>query len=346
MADPRFYDNRGPFTLAEVCTKAGVALPENADASAAIIDVASLAGATAAHLSFFTGERAAADFTQTAAGFCFVAAGGRLKDTPAHTVIIPCPSPQHAFAAAAAMLYPEAMGTAFPVNAGIDPSAEIGERVVLGSGVVIGPHAQIGDGARLGPNTVIGRGVTVGRDGEIGGNTTITYSHLGDQVLLLPGAQIGQPGFGFASNAQGHLKVPQLGRVIVQDRVEIGACTTIDRGALGDTVIGEGTKIDNLVQIGHNVHVGRHCIIVSQVGISGSTTVGDFAVLGGQVGISDHCRIGAGARLAGRSAMIIGQEVEGGRDYGGVPAKPVREWIREVHAVAGLVKKPKRGGND
>ena len=188
--------------------------------------------------------------------------------------------------------------------------------------------------------------MTIGRGCEIGSNASISHAYLGDQLLILPGAQIGQPGFGFASDGRGHIKIPQLGRVIVQDKVEIGACVTIDRGALGDTVVGEGTKIDNLVQIGHNVHIGRHCMIVGQVGISGSTTLGDFVIFGGQVGIADHCRIGSGARLAGRTGVVPGQVLEGGRDYGGTPAKPLKEWIRELYAVAALTKKPKRNGHD
>jgi len=182
---------------------------------------------------------------------------------------------------------------------------------VLGPGVVVGPHALIGDGTRVAPNTVIGRGVAIGRDCEIGSNVSISDAYLGDQLLILPGAQIGQPGFGFVSSAQGHVKIPQLGRVIVQDKVEIGACVTIDRGALGDTVIGEGTKIDNLVQIGHNVHLGRHCVIVGQAGVAGSAVLGDFVVTGGQVAVADHCRVGNGARLAGRAGVVSRQEIEG-----------------------------------
>jgi UDP-3-O-[3-hydroxymyristoyl] glucosamine N-acyltransferase len=345
MADPRFYDNRGPFTLAEVCAKAETAVPEGADGSAKILDVASLTGAVAGHLSFFTGAGAKEEFTQTAAGFCFVAAKTLKAAPPAHTVTIPSVSVLHAFAAAAAMFYPDAHRLA-PLVAGIDPTAKIGERVVIGHGVVIGPGAEIGDGTHLGPNTVVGRGVTIGRDCEIWGNSTIAFAHVGDQVLILPGAQIGQPGFGFASSAQGHIKVPQIGRVIIQDKVELGACVTVDRGALGDTVIGEGSKIDNLVQIGHNAHIGRHCVLVGQVGLAGSSTLGDFVVLGGQTAIADHSRVGSGARMAGRSGTITGQVVEGGKDYGGVPAKPVKDWIRELHAVAALIKKPKRSSND
>jgi UDP-3-O-[3-hydroxymyristoyl] glucosamine N-acyltransferase len=193
---------------------------------------------------------------------------------------------------------------------------------------------------------VIAAGVTIGRGCEIGSNVTIAYAHVGDRVTILPGAQIGQPGFGFASSGAGHLKIPQLGRVIIQDSVEIGAATTIDRGALSDTVIGEGTKIDNLVQIGHNVQIGRHCVLVSQVGIGGSSVIEDFAVLGGQVGIADHVHVGPGARLAARAACVSGQVLAGGQDYGGVPAKPIREWLREVHAVSRLARRRKQDDHD
>jgi UDP-3-O-[3-hydroxymyristoyl] glucosamine N-acyltransferase len=343
MADPRFYDNRGPFTLAEVCARVGIELPPGADGSAKIEDVASLTGAAPAHLTFYLGKSSAAEFAQTSAGFCFVPASGKRSESPPETVVIPCESVSYAFAAAIELFYPTSSLSVWSQQMPIDPSAEIGERVFLGPGVVIGPHAQIGDDTRIGPNTVIGPGVAIGQNCEIASNVTISHSYIGDRVLILPGAQIGQPGFGFATNADGHYKIPQLGRVIVQDEVEIGSCVTVDRGALGDTVIGEGTKIDNLVQIGHNVRIGRHCIIVSQTGISGSSTLGDFVVLAGQVGIADHCRIGNGARLAGRTAMITGQEIEGGRDYGGIPAKPIRDWMREVYAMATLTKRPKRG---
>jgi UDP-3-O-[3-hydroxymyristoyl] glucosamine N-acyltransferase len=348
MADPRFYDNRGPFTLAEVCASADIPVPEGAERSARILDLASLTGAGPEHLTFFSGGGGAlaSDLAQTKAGFCFVPARAvRPHNARIGMTTVPCDSVQHAFAAAARLFYPEASLVAWSQQTSVDPSAAIGVNVILGPGVVVGPGAEVGDGTRIGPNSVVGRGVTIGKKCEIGSNCTISNAYVGDGVLILPGAQIGQPGFGFASGASGHVKVPQLGRVIVQDRVEIGACTTIDRGALGDTVIGEGTKIDNLVQIGHNTHLGRHGIVVGQVGISGSCELGDFVILGGQVGIGDHTRIGSGARIAARSATAPGSEYAGGQDYGGQPAKPVREWIREIHALTNLAKRPKQNGN-
>jgi UDP-3-O-[3-hydroxymyristoyl] glucosamine N-acyltransferase len=261
------------------------------------------------------------------------------------TTLLPAASVPHAFAAVAMLFYPEALQQVWVQEQAVSPQAKLGRDVVLGPGVVIGPGVEIGDRVRIGANAVIGPGVAIGHGCEIGSNVSISHAYIGDRVTILPGAAIGQPGFGFASSPAGHAKIPQLGRVIIQDGVEIGSATTIDRGALGDTVIGEGTKIDNLVQIGHNVQIGRHVVLVSQTGIAGSSIVGDFAVLGGQVGIADHVRIGPGARLAARSAMVSGQKIEGGQDYGGVPAKPVREWLREIHAVSQLLRHRKRDDN-
>ena len=347
MADPRFYDNRGPFSLAEICAKTAMAAPAGALAAAEIFDLASLDGAGPTHLSFFAGGRKALDaFQRSGAGFCLVPAKEIKVQAPSGMALLPCASVNHAFAAAARLFYPEASLAIWRQDKPVDPRARLGKDVMLGFGVVIGAGAEIGEATKIGAGSVIAPGVTIGRDCEIGSNVTISHAYIGDQVVILPGAQIGQPGFGFASSQNGHAKVPQLGRVIIQDQVEIGAGTTIDRGALGDTVIGEGSKLDNLVQIGHNVHIGRHCVLVSQVGIAGSSVIEDFAVLGGQVGIADHGHIGSGARLAARTAMVSGQELPGGQDYGGVPAKPVREWMREVHVVNALARRKKQDDHD
>jgi UDP-3-O-[3-hydroxymyristoyl] glucosamine N-acyltransferase len=218
--------------------------------------------------------------------------------------------------------------------------------VELAPFVVVGPGAEIGDGTRLGPGTVIGPNVAIGRNCEIGANVSISHAYIGDRAIILPGARIGQPGFGFATSGDDYLKVPQLGRVIVQDDVEIGAATTIDRGALGDTVIGEGSKIDNLVMIAHNCQIGRHCVIAGQTGLAGSVVLEDGVVLAGQVGLGDHTRVGARARMGARSGTGSSFFLEGGQDYGGAPAKPVREWARELHAVTRLARQRKQDKND
>ncbi|HEX4158637.1 MAG TPA: UDP-3-O-(3-hydroxymyristoyl)glucosamine N-acyltransferase [Rhizomicrobium sp.] len=341
MADPRFYDNRGPFALAVVCLRAGATLPENTDPDSPIVDLASLAGAGSRHLTFCSSRKATEAITESQAGYCFIETGALITAPALRTLLIRSCSVPHAFAAAARLFYPEHGLGRWDQDQPIHPSAKLEENVRLAPGVSIGPGAEIGSGTMIGPNAVIGRGVMIGRDCEIGSHVGIGFALLGDNVTVLPGAQIGQPGFGVASSGRAHDKIPQLGRVIIQDNTEVGACTTIDRGALGDTVIGEGTKIDNLVQIGHNNQIGRHCIVVAQVGISGSCELGDFVVLGGQVGISDHVRIGDRARLAARSAAVPG-EYPGNADYGGAPLRPLKEWRREVAAVALLAKRRKR----
>jgi UDP-3-O-[3-hydroxymyristoyl] glucosamine N-acyltransferase len=341
MADPRFFDNRGPFSLARICEAASTSLPEGADGDADVCDLASLSGAGAAQLSFYTGAggEGARQFAATAAGYCFVSRDEK-RAAPPSCIAIPCGSVPHAFAAAARLFYPDSSLAVWTQTAAVDPTAKLGARVALAHGVVIGPGVEIGEDTRVGPNTVIARGVAIGRNCEIGSNVSISHAYLGDRVVVFPGAQIGTPGFGFASSAKGHVNVPQLGRVIVQDHVEIGANTAIDRGALGDTVIGEGTKIDNLVQIGHNTRTGRHCAIAAQVGIAGSSELGDFVVFAGQVGVADHVTIGDGARFAGRTGVT--SSLAGGIDYGGLPAKPMKQWARELVAVSNLVKAKKK----
>ena len=336
MADPRFYDNRGPFRLAALCAYAGLACPSDTDENALIYDVAGLAQAGPPHLAFYDGRRSKPDFLATKAGWCLVAT--RLRDkAPESTVLIPADSVGRAFAVIAGRFYPEHELDIRSQDAAVHPSAKIGQGVVLAPGVLVGPNAEIGDGARIGAYSVIGRGVTLGRRAEIGSHTTIAFAHLGDDVLIQSGAGIGGSGFGFTSGANGHIKMPHLGRVIVQDRVEIGVNSAVDRGALGDTVIGEGTKIDNLVQIGHNTVTGRHSVLAGQAGTSGSVVLGDFVIVGGGVGISDHVTIGDRARLAGLAG--VAHDLEGGRDYGGIPARPIREWHKEGILIAKLARK-------
>ena len=347
MADPRFFENRGPFTLAQICETGGIVLPSDADGSVRICDLADLAGASVEHLSFFTGVHAQREiFAASRAGFCLIPAKGKRPDAPAGMTLLPSASVSHAFAAIAALFYPEYSQPRWQQSQAISPDARIGRDVELAPGVVIAPGAEVGNLTRIGPGAVIGPGVAIGARCEIGANVTISHAYVGDRVVILPGAQIGQPGFGFVSDGVDYLKVPQLGRVIIQDNVEIGAATTVDRGALGDTVIGEGSKIDNLVQIAHNCQIGRHCVVAGQAGLAGSVVLEDGVILAGQVGLGDHTRIGAGARLGARAGTGSRIFLEGGVDYGGAPAKPVREWAREIHAVTRLARRRKQDEND
>lgn len=340
MADPRFYDNRGPFTLAEICARAGVTFAGSGDDK--IADLATREGAGRLHLTFCIANPAQS-LRESNAGYCFVPIAEVAPENPS-TRLLRCESVLAAFGAAARLFYPEHGLELWDQECPVHASALLEPDVKVAPGAVIGPGAEIGARTRVGANAVIGRGVTIGRDCEIGSHAGVRFAHLGDRVQVLPGAQIGQPGFGFASSVSGHEKIPQLGRVVIQDSVEIGSCTTIDRGTLGDTAIGEGTKIDNLVQIGHNSRIGRHCIIVAQAGISGSCELGDFVVLGGQTGLADHVRLGDRARLAARAAASPG-EYAGDMDYGGVPLRPVSQWKREIAAVALLARRRKRDRN-
>ncbi len=345
MADPRFFDNHGPFSVEQLCAAVAGTCVSDSQLPSLVHDLASLNGAGSQHLAFCDGSKAAAEaLANSAAGFCLVKQVQAKVPAPASCHLIVVADPLAAFAAAARLFYPDHEQVAWSQQTAVDPTADIGSEVMLGPGVVVGPGAQIGAGSQIGAGTVIGRGVAIGRKAQIGSQVTISHAYIGDNVLILPGARIGQPGFGFVSGPRGHIKIPQLGRVIIQDGVEIGANVTIDRGALGDTVVGEGTKIDNLVQIGHNCRIGRHCVIVSQVGLSGSVELGDFVVLGGQVGVADHALIGDGARIAAKGGVPSGT-YPGGQDYGGFPLRPIIQWRREVATLALLAKRRKRDGN-
>jgi UDP-3-O-[3-hydroxymyristoyl] glucosamine N-acyltransferase len=221
-------------------------------------------------------------------------------------------------------------------HARVDANARTEDGVSIEPGAVIGPRAEIGSGTVIGANAIVGADVRLGRDCSIGSGTSLSNALVGDRVIIHPGCKIGQDGFGYVMGGKGHLKVPQVGRVIIQDDVEIGAGTTIDRGAIRDTVIGEGTKIDNLVQVGHNVSIGRHCVIVAQTGISGSSTLEDFVVLGARVGLNNNVTIGEGAQIAAIS--VVHGDVPPGARWGGTPAKPVKQWFREMMILERLAR--------
>jgi UDP-3-O-[3-hydroxymyristoyl] glucosamine N-acyltransferase len=306
----------------------------------AIVDVAGIEDAAASVLVFAGSERVLASLEGKPYGALLttLALAPRAPDTTSPTILHA--DPAAAFAAATGLFYPDAGSIADHAGFAIHPDARIGANVSLGHGVVIGPGADIGAGTSLGAYAVIGAGVAIGRDCRIGDHTSVAYALLGDRVIVHPGVRIGTDGFGYASGAAGHKKIPQIGRAIIQDDVEIGANSTIDRGAIGDTVIGEGTKIDNMVHIAHNCVIGRRVILAAQAGVAGSTRIGDWAVLGGQVGVSDHLDIGPGARIAAKSGIT--KDLAGRADYGGYPARPVMQWRREMAALRRLTRGTRR----
>jgi len=341
MNHPGFFDIAGPFTLAEIAAATQSEVKDAAGAAdgRTLAGVQPLSEASPRHLSFFENRKYLPQLLATTAGGCLVAAQFAER-VPAGTVALVTKNPYRAFAQAMTLFYPEAMRSKAASGGGdqrISPSAVIEDGAEIEPGAVVGPEARIGRGSRIAAGAVIGYRVTIGRDCYIGANASVVHALVGDRVILHAGVRIGQDGFGFAMGREGHLKVPQIGRVIIQDDVEIGANSTVDRGALKDTIIGEGTKIDNLVQIGHNVVIGRHCVIVGQVGISGSTELGDFVVMGGQSGAVGHIKIGAGAQIAGGSHPK--DDVPPGAIMAGTPARPFKQWAREVAAIQRLSRR-------
>ncbi|GGF83899.1 UDP-3-O-acylglucosamine N-acyltransferase [Azorhizobium oxalatiphilum] len=348
MTEPAFFPLPSPLSLAEVATLSGARLARaGASADLEVRGVGTLADAGPHDLAFFDSPRYLGDFRASRAGAC-ITNEKLASEAPEGMAVFIAGRPAQAFVSVTRALFPQALRpqpvfghAGIATGAFIHPTARLEDGVTVDPGAVIGPGTEIGSGTVICANAVIGAGVRIGRDCAVGPGATLTHTLLGNRVIIHAGARLGQDGFGYQPGAA-HLKVPQIGRVVVQDDVEIGANTAIDRGALRDTVIGEGTKIDNLVQIAHNVVIGRHCIIVSQTGISGSTTLEDYVVLGGQVGVVGHCTIGTGSQIAA-SSNVKG-DVPPGVRWGGSPAKPVREWFREITTLKNLAAAGARSG--
>lgn len=343
MSAPQFFPPCPALTLAHLAEATGAKLADASHGSLEVHSIAPLEGAGSGDLTFLDNAAYVRFVGETGATACFIAPKFADKLSP-NCVALISNEPYRAFAKAALLLFPTSArpqsvfgATGISPGSYIHPEAKLESGVMVDPGAIIGKGAEIGRGTLIGAHAVIGPEVRIGRDCAIGAHATVVHALIGNRVIIHTGARIGQDGFGFAMGPMGHLKVPQIGRVILQDDVDVGANTTIDRGANRDTVIGEGTKIDNLVQIAHNVTIGRHCVIVAQVGISGSTVLEDYVVMAGQSGVAGHLRIGMAAQVGAQSGVM--NDVPAGAKYLGSPAKPARQMFREVAAVSRLVQK-------
>lgn len=333
MPDPRFYRRAGPFSLADLAGRCGARLAPGADADRVIKDVGTIDTATAGDIVYFADPSYVVALAASQCGACVTTA--ELAAHVSRCPVLLAADPRGAYAEIAALFYPETSPTVAQ-SGNIASDAVLAADAVIAPGAVIGAGAAIGARTVIGANAVIGPGVVIGHDCRIGANTTLSYCLVGNRVILHPGVQIGQDGFGFVPTPGGHRKVPQLGRVLIRDDVEIGANSAVDRGVAGDTVIGAGTKIDNLVQIAHNVVIGKHCLIVAQVGISGSTHLGNRVTLAGQVGVAGHLEIEDRVVVSAQSG--VSKTLEAGGMFMGSPAVPAGEYREQVAYVRRLHK--------
>jgi UDP-3-O-[3-hydroxymyristoyl] glucosamine N-acyltransferase len=337
MTDLRFFRPSGPFSLRDIALKIGAESPTAAAAGIMIHDIGDLETAKHGDLSLFCDARYVAALVNTRASVVVTS-----RELAHHTRTCCCllftTDPRLAFARVGHLLYPPApLEPGVSATAQIHPSSAIGCGSQIDAGAVVGPDVSIGECCHIGCYAVLGRGVMIGNGCRIGPHTTISNALIGDRVEIANNSSIGGQGFGFVAGPSGLTRMLQVGRVIIENDVEIGANCAIDRGATGDTVVGAGTVIDNLVQIGHNVRLGRNCILSGQVGIAGSTRLGDGVMVGGQAAISDHLTIGSGARIAGKSGVM--RNIEPRSAVGGYPAMSLRGWHRQTAGLRRLFKR-------
>ena len=342
MSDPVFFAPSRRFTAGEIAALTGAELrtPELADNIVTGLAPADRGGSGT--LVFVEGRRNAGLIAGVEASALLCSADIAASAGNGIAVLVSS-HPQRDFATVGRLMFPAASRpgpvtgeTGLSPAAHIHPQALVEAGAIVEAGAVIGPDAQVGSGTVIAPNAVIGPSCRIGRDGYVGPGVTIQHALLGNRVIVHAGARIGQDGFGYVLGRAGLEKMPQLARVVIQDDVEIGANTTIDRGTLSDTVIGEGTKIDNLVQIAHNVRIGRSCVLAAHCGLSGSVTLGDGVMLGGRVGIADHLTIGSLAQVAAAAGVMT--DIPAGERWGGMPAQPMKEMMREIALVRSMAR--------
>lgn len=337
MTDNRFYIKKPSRSIIDVSNALGCEFIVSRDKKPEDVIISSISAIEKAgigDLAFLANEKYLAQLENSNASVC-IAKSDFSHINPNISFIISS-NPYHAYSQAIKLFY-EPIVPKDNGSLAIHPSAKIGVNVSIGYGSVINEGVEIGDNSVIGYNCVIGNGVVIGKNARIEHSVTIEYSIIGDHVVILSGARIGGDGFGFATHMGRHYKIFHIGRVIVGSDVEIGANSTIDRGSLQDTIIKDRVRIDNLVQIAHNVEIGTGSVIVSQVGIAGSSKVGNYCVLGGQVGVAGHLSIADGVQIAGQGGVI--QNIKNpGAILGGTPTIPIRDWHKQSIILKKLVK--------
>ncbi len=342
LGDPRFFGRAGPFSPDDLLAATGGRL-ERPDrvAGARLVGVAALQTAAPDQVAVLHNPKYGVAAERSRAGLVIVSEALAAR-VPAASAALVVADPHLAWAHVCRLFHP-APGAVPGIHptAVVDASAQVDPSAGIGPYAVVGPRVVVGAGCEVGPHAVVAGGVVMGPGCRIGAGASISHAVLGARVYVYPGARVGQEGFGFAITAQGFVSVPQLGRVILHDDVEIGANSTVDRGASHDTVIGAGSRIDNLVQIGHNSRLGRGCVMAGQSGIAGSCTLEDFVQLGAQAGLAGHLTVGAKARIGAQAGVM--SDVPAGSDVIGSPALPIREFFRNVAALRRLARRAPAG---
>ena len=337
MPNPEFFRKKGPFTLIEIANLIDAEII--GDKNFLIHDIAPLHSANYDNISFLNNTKYIKDFKQTKAGSCIIKKA-HIQSAPENINLLICEDPYLAYAKTAYKFYPKNNSkTYISDKSTIHSSAKIGKNCYIATGAFIDEDAIIGDNCKIGVNSYIGCNVKLGNTTTVNENVTLKYCMVGDNCIVHPGVRIGQDGFGFAASKTGIEKVPQLGLVIIGNNVEIGANSCIDRGAIANTTIGNNCKIDNLVQIGHNVEIGDNTFIVSQTGIAGSTKIGNNVMLGGQVGIAGHLNIGDNVMIAAQGGVM--QDIPDNAVVGGSPTIPIKDWHRQSVILKKMIKKSK-----
>lgn len=334
MIEKNFFEKKGPFQLNDIIDEIKVfdssVYLKNFKDDYLVDDVCSLEDLNAGKIACFHNTKYKADLKKAKNGICILKEDFlNILDADLSLILIVSKNPYRTFAQIAQKFYPKPVFSEFKSEfSRVDSSAKIGQNCHIDHFTVVGKNASIGKNSYLSPNVVIGENVELGENCFIEAGVVITNAIVGNNVYIKAGAKIGNQGFGFYMDTKGHVDLPQTGKVLIGNNVQIGANTTIDRGSQKDTTIGNGCRIDNLVQIAHNVEIGDNSVIVSQAGIAGSTKLGKFVVVAGQVGIAGHLKIGNNVQIAAQSGVT--KDIQENQIIGGSPATHIAKWRKEI----------------